>query len=69
MGAGLDVRLYSGENPLGPWVLVDSTDWAATYDWGHTDDLDPAWYAVTQTCGPPFWNPDSPFSNAVLVAD
>ena len=68
MGAGLEILLYSGPDPLGPWGLILSQNWAASFDWGHIDDLDPAWYAVTQTCGPPFMNPESPPSNALLVA-
>ena len=69
MGAGLQVHLYEGGDPSGPWSLVGSHAWAATYDWGHIDDLDDAWYAVTQTCGPPFMNAESPLSNALLVDD
>lgn len=67
MSAGTLCSLYSGPDPLGPWGAIDTRAWSPVLDWGHIDLLGPAWYAVTQTCGPPFMNPQSPLSNALLI--
>jgi hypothetical protein len=43
------VQIYSSPTGVGPWTLVDFTDWDWTHNWGAIEDFPVAYYAVTET--------------------